>query len=181
MLAFVCIFGLFVTPLSFFLSNFFSFNIILVGADFFIMTTLILASGLAITLIFCSLYGRYKLKWITVAIIIGLIVQSIISLLVFLLSSIMINPLIAIFILSFLTSILKLIQDFDSSKGIKHYFRINSKTYVHTGLSLILIGTLIHPEAWLFQDIFFISGFIFLIGGIIPSTFILFFLRKKKV
>jgi len=181
MLAFVCIFGLFVTPLSFFLSNFFSFNIILVGADFFIMTTLILASGLAITLIFCSLYGRYKLKWITVVIIIGLIVQSIISLLVFLLSSIMINPLIAIFILSFLTSILKLIQDFDSSKGIKHYFRINSKTYVHTGLSLILIGTLIYPEAWLFQDIFYISGFIFLIGGIIPSIFILFFLRKKKV
>jgi len=181
MLAFVCIFGLFVTPLSFFLSNFFSFNIILVGADFFIMTTLILASGLAITLIFCSLYGRYKLKWITVVIIIGLIVQSIISLLVFLLSSIMINPLIAIFILSFLISILKLIQDFDSSKGIKHYFRINSKTYVHTGLSLILIGTLIYPEAWLFQDIFYISGFIFLIGGIIPSIFILFFLRKKKV
>ena len=181
MLAFVCIFGLFVTPLSFFLSNFFSFNIILVGADFFIMTTLILASGLAITLIFCSLYGRYKLKWITVVIIISLIVQSIISLLVFRLSSIMINPLIAIFILSFLTSILKLIQDFDSSKGIKHYFRINSKTYVHTGLSLILIGTLIYPEAWLFQDIFYISGFIFLIGGIIPSIFILFFLRKKKV
>ncbi len=181
MLAFVCIFGLFITPLSFFLSNFFSFGLIFVGVDFFIITTLILASGLAITLTFCSLYGIYKLKWIIVVIIIGFGVQSFISLVVFLLSSIMINPIIGIFVLSLLASILKLIKDFDSNKGLKHFFRINSKTYVHTGLSLILIGTLIYPEAWLFQDIFFISGFIFLIGGIIPSIFILFFLRKKKV
>jgi hypothetical protein len=84
----------------------------------------------------------------------------------------------AIFILALLTSILKLIKDFDSSKGIKQFLRINSKTYVHTGLSLILIGTLIDPEAWFFQDIFFISGFIFLISGIIPSILILIF-RKR--
>ncbi len=180
MLAFVCIFGLFITPLSFFLSNFFNFNKILVGEDFFILTTLILASGLAITLIFCSLYGIYKLKWITVAIIIGVIFQSFISLVVFLLSSTWINPLIAVFILAFLTSVLKLIKDFDSSKGIKKYFRINSKTYVHLGLSLILIGTLIDPETWFFQDIFFISGFMFLVSGIIPSIFILFFLKRIK-
>ncbi len=180
MLAFVCIFGLFITPLSFFLSNFFGLNIILVGADFFILTTLILASGLAITLIFCSLYGIYKLKWITVAIIIGVIFQSFISLVVFLLSSTWINPLIAVFVLAFLTSVLKLIKDFDSSKGIKKFFRINSKTYVHLGLSLILIGTLIDPETWFFQDIFFISGFIFLVSGVIPSIFILFFLKRNK-
>jgi len=180
MLAFVCIFGLFITPLSFFLSNFFGFNIILVGEDFFILTTLILASGLAITLIFCSLYGIYKLKWITVAIIIGVIFQSFISLVVFLLSSTWINPIIAVFILAFLTSVLSLIKDFDSSKGIKKFFRINSKTYVHLGLSLILIGTLIDPETWFFQDIFFISGFIFLVSGVIPSIFILFVLKRNK-
>lgn len=87
----------------------------------------------------------------------------------------------AIFILALLTSILKLIKDFDSSKGIKQFLRINSKTYVHTGLSLILIGTLIDPEAWFFQDIFFISGFIFLISGIIPSIFIMFFLRRSEL
>jgi len=181
MLAFVCIFGLFITPLTYFLSNFFSLNIIFVGTDFFILTTLILASGLAITLIFCSLYGVYKLKWITVAIIIGVAFQSVLSLVIFLLSSIWINPLIAIFILALLTSILKLIKNFDSSKGIKQFFRINSKTYVHTGLSLILIGTLIDPEAWFYQDIFFISGFIFLISGIIPSILILFILKRNKV
>ena len=181
MLAFVCIFGLFITPLTYFLSNFFSLNIIFVGTDFFILTTLILASGLAITLIFCSLYGMYKLKWITVAIIIGVVFQSVLSLGVFLLLNIWINPLIAIFILALLTSILKLIKDFDSSKGIKQFLRINSKTYVHTGLSLILIGTLIDPEAWLFQDIFFISGFIFLVSGIIPSILIRFILKRNKM
>ena len=178
MLAFVCVFGLFITPLTYFLSNFFSLNIIFVGTDFFILTTLVLASGLAITLIFCSLYGIYKLKWITIAIVIGFVFQSVFSLLIFTLSSIWINPLMAIFILALLTLILKLIKDFDSSKGIKQFLRINSKTYVHTGLSLILIGTLIDPEAWFFQDVFFISGFIFLISGIIPSILILIF-RKR--
>ena len=180
MLAFVCIFGLFITPLSIFLSYFFSFNIIGVGPDFFILTTLVLASGLAVTLIFCSLYGTYKLKWITVGILIGVGFQSVLSLVLFLFSSIWINPLISIFVLALLTSILKLIKDFDSSKGTKQFFRINSKTYVHTGLSLILIGTLIDPEAWFFQDIFFISGFIFLVSGIIPSILILFFLKRSE-
>ncbi|MBY9012823.1 MAG: cytochrome c biogenesis protein CcsA [Candidatus Lokiarchaeota archaeon] len=180
MLAFVCIFGLFITPLSVFLSTFFSFNIIFVGTDFFILTTLILASGLALTLIFCSLYGIYKLKWIAVALIIGVVFQSVISLVLFLFSSIWINPLIAIFILALLTSILKLIKDFDSGKGIKHFFKINSKTYVHIGLSLILIGTLIDPETWFFQDIFFISGFLFLVSGIIPSILILLILKRNK-
>ncbi|MHA2288325.1 MAG: cytochrome c biogenesis protein CcsA [Promethearchaeota archaeon] len=180
MLAFVCVFGLFITPLTSFLSNFFSLNVIFVGTDFFIITTLILASGLAISLIFCSLYGIFKSKWITVTLGAALIIQSIISLVIFLLSSIWINPVITIFSLSFLTSIFKLIKDFDSSKGIKHFFRINSKTYVHTGLSLILIGTLIDPEAWFFQDIFLISGFIFLVIGIIPSIFLLLILRKNR-
>jgi len=180
MLAFVCIFGLFITPLSFFLSNFFSFNIIFVGTDFFVITTLILASGLSISLIFCSLYGTYKLKWIIVVIGIGMVLQSLISLILFVLSSIMLNPIIGIFILALLTSILKLIKDFDNSKGLRHFFRINSKTYIHIGLSLILIGTLVDPEAWFFQDIFFISGFIFLIGGIIPSIFLYVFLKRNK-
>lgn len=179
MLAFVCIFGLFITPLSYFLSNIFNINIIFVGTDFFILTTLILASGLALALIFCLLYSIYKLKWITAAIIIGVVFQSLFSLVLFILSSIWINPLIAIFILALLASILKLIKDFDSSKGIKHFFRINSKTYIHTGLSLILIGTLIDPEAWFFQDIFFISGFIFLMSGIIPSILILLILKRN--
>ena len=180
MLAFVCVFGLFITPLSFFLSNFFSMNIIFVGVDFFILTTLILASGLAMTLIFCSLYGLYKLKWITALIVIGVVFQSIFSLSLFLLTSIWINPLIAIFILALLTSILKLLKDFDRTKSLKHYLRINSKTYVHIGLSLILIGTLIEPNVWIIQDIFFISGFMFLLGGIIPSILTLFILKRNN-
>jgi cytochrome c-type biogenesis protein CcmF len=181
MLAFVCIFGLFITPLTYLLSQFFSLNKILAGPNYFILTTLILASGFAITLIFCSLFGFYKIKWITVAIIVAIILQSVISIIVFFLSSILINPLIALFILALLSSILKLVKDFDSSKGLKHFFKINSKTYIHTGISLVLIGTLIDPNVWLFQDIFFISGFIFLISGIIPSIIILFFIKGKKV
>ncbi|MFX0076503.1 MAG: cytochrome c biogenesis protein CcsA [Candidatus Hermodarchaeota archaeon] len=181
MLAFVCIFGLFITPLTNFISIFSNFTIISVGTEYFILTTLILALGLGISLTFCSLYGIIKLKWVSVTFMVALIIQSTISFVVFFLSNIWINPVIAIFILSFLTSIFKLIKDFDSSKGMKHFFRINSKNYVHTGLSLILIGTLIDPTTWLFQDIFFISGFIFLIFGIIPSILLMLILKRNKV
>ena len=181
MLAFVCIFGLLISPLTYFLSLFSNINILYIGTDYFILTTLILASVLAITLVFCSLYGMYKLKAIAIILAIGGILQTILSLVIFSISSVWINPVISIFIISLLSSILKLLKDFDRNMSLKQFLRINSKTYVHTGLSLILIGTLIDPEVWIFQDIFFISGFIFFMSGIIPSILILIFLKGKKV
>ncbi len=180
MLAFVCIFGLLISPLTYFLSLFSSINILYVGTDYFILTTLILASGLATSLVFCSLYGTYKLKVIAMILVIGGIVQTILTFVIFSISGVWINPVISIFIIALLSSILKLVKDFDKNTGLKQYFRINSKTYVHIGLSLILIGTLIDPGVWIFQDIFYISGFIFFISGIIPSIFIFFFLKKKN-
>jgi cytochrome c-type biogenesis protein CcmF len=181
MLAFVCIFGLLISPLTYFLSLFSNINILYVGTDYFILTTLILASVLAISLVFCSLYGSYKLKVIAIILVIGGIVQTILSFVIFFISGVWINPVISIFIVALLSSILKLIKDFDKNTGIKHYLRVNSKTYVHIGLSLILIGTLIDPGVWIFQDIFYISGFIFFMSGIIPSIFIFFFLRRNKL
>ncbi|MBY9009269.1 MAG: cytochrome c biogenesis protein CcsA [Candidatus Lokiarchaeota archaeon] len=181
MLAFVCIFGLLISPLTYFLSLFSNINVLYVGTDYFILTTLILASILAISLVFCSLYGMYKLKTIAIILAIGGIVQTILSFVIFSIFSVWINPVISLFIIALLSSILKLIKDFDSKTGLKQFFRINSKTYVHTGLSLILIGTLIDPEVWIFQDIFFISGFIFFLSGIIPSILILFILKRNKV
>ncbi len=180
MLAFVCIFGLLISPLTYFLSLISNINILYVGTDYFILTTLLLASVLAASLVFCSLYGRYKLIVIVVILVIGGILQTILSFVIFFTSGVWINPVISIFIIALLSSILKLIKDFDKNKDLKQYFRINSKTYVHIGLSLILIGTLIDPGVWIFQDIFYISGFIFFMGGMIPSIFIFFFLRRNK-
>ncbi len=181
MLALVCIFGLLISPLTYFLSLFSNINILYVGTDYFILTTLILASVLAISLVFCSLYGSYKLKVIAIILVIGGIVQTILSFVIFFISGVWINPVISIFIVALLSSILKLIKDFDKNTGIKHYLRVNSKTYVHIGLSLILIGTLIDPGVWIFQDIFYISGFIFFMSGIIPSIFFFFFLRRNNL
>ena len=180
MLAFVCIFGLLISPLTYFLSLISNINILYVGTDYFILTTLLIASVLAASLVFCSLYGRYKLIVIVVILVIGGILQTILSFVIFFTSGVWINPVISIFIIALLSSILKLIKDFDKNKDLKQYFRINSKTYVHIGLSLILIGTLIDPGVWIFQDIFYISGFIFFMGGMIPSIVIFFFLRRNK-
>lgn len=180
MLAFVCIFGLLISPLTYFLSLISNINILYVGTDYFILTTLLLASVLAASLVFCSLYGRYKLIVIAVILVIGGILQTILSFVIFFTSGVWINPVISIFIIALLSSILKLIKSFDKNKDLKQYFRINSKTYVHIGLSLILIGTLIDPGVWIFQDIFYISGFMFFMVGMIPSIFITSFLVKKK-
>ncbi|TES95106.1 MAG: hypothetical protein E3J90_10235, partial [Promethearchaeota archaeon] len=130
MLAFVCIFGLFISPLTYFLSLFSNINILYVGTDYFILTTLILASVLAISLVFCSLYGIYKLKVIAIILVIGGIVQTILSFVIFSIFGVWINPVISIFIVALLSSILKLIKDFNKNAGLKQYFRINSKTYV---------------------------------------------------
>ncbi len=181
MLAFVCIFGLLISPLTYFLSLFSNINVLYVGTDYFILTTLILASVLVISLVFCSFYGTYKLKVIAIILVIGVIVQTILSFVLFSISGVWMNPVISIFIIALLSSILRLIKDFDINTGLKQYLRINSKTYVHIGLSLILIGTLINPGIWIFQDIFYISGFIFFMSGIIPSIFIFFFLRRNKL
>jgi hypothetical protein len=91
-----------------------------------------------------------------------------------------INPLIIIYFIALFSSLLKLIENINFKRGIKQFFRINSRTIIHTGISFILIGTLVDPSIWIFQDIFFITGFIFLLSGIIPSTFILFFIKKVK-
>ena len=180
MLAFVCIFGLLISPLTYFLSLFSNINVLYVGTDYFILTTLIIATVLATSLVFCSLYGKYKLKSIAIILVIGGIVQTIFSFVIFSISGVWINPVISIFIVALLSSILNLIKDFNTKTGLKQFFRINSKTYVHTGLSLILIGTLIDPGVWIFQDILYISGFIFFMGGIIPSILIFFVVKKIK-
>jgi len=100
MLAFVCTFGLLISPLTYFLSLFSNINVLYVGTEYFILTTLILASVLAISLVFCSLYGVYKLKVIAITLAIGGILQTIISFVVFSISGVWINPVISIFIIS---------------------------------------------------------------------------------
>ena len=62
MLAFVCIFGLLISPLTYFLSLFSNINVLYVGTDYFILTTLILASILAISLVFVLFMECISLK-----------------------------------------------------------------------------------------------------------------------
>ncbi|MBY8984250.1 MAG: cytochrome c biogenesis protein CcsA [Candidatus Lokiarchaeota archaeon] len=180
-LSFVCIFGLFIPPFTLFLSSYFPLDVIYIGPDYFIITTLILSVGLALTLIFCSLWEYFDIKWIALAIAIGLTVQSVFSFTLLLILDIWINPLLIIFFISIIASFYKLANNFEIRKGIKYFFRLNSKTIIHAGISFILVGFLIDPNLELYQDIFFITGFILLIIGIIPSIFSVFFTKKEEV
>jgi len=179
-LSFVCIFGLFIPPFTLFLSIYFPINVIYIGSDYFIVTTLILALGLAISLIFCSLLEYFEIKWIGLAIFVGLIIHSIFSFILLFTLDIWINPLISIFLISIFASCFKLANNFNIKKGIKYYFRLNSKTIIHTGISFILVGFLITPDLVIFLDIFFITGFILLVLGIIPSIIITVIVKPKK-
>ena len=180
LLAYICILGLLLPPLTFTLSIFLAVNVILVGPNYYITAASIPAVGLAVSLIFCSLWNIYKLKRIGEALIIIIIIQSVISLVLFFILGILLNPLIIIFIFALITSFLKLIKDFNLRRGIKQFFRINSRTIIHIGISFILTGLFIDPDILLLQDILYFSGFIFLIIGITPSILMVFFTESKE-
>lgn len=174
-LSFVCIFGLFVTPLTVLLSEFFPINIIYIGTDYFIITTLTLAICLSLSLIFCITYEKIGIKLMICLIIIVFTIQSIFSVIGLVLLDIWINPSIGIFFIAVIVSFWSIITNLKFKKGIKHFFKLNSKTIIHAGISFIMIGFLISKNFWIFQDIFYITGFIFLLSGIIPSILTTFF------
>jgi len=178
LISFVCIFGLFIPPLTFYLSSFLGINPIFLSPDYFIAGSLILAVGLALSLIFCALWDVYNLRSIGIVIVIGMVIQSIFSFIILILLGVWINPFIIIFFISFFASVLKLLKNLKIISNYRQYFRLTSKLYVHAGISLILIGAVIDPDALIFLDIFFISGFILLLIGIIPSILMLFFSKK---
>ncbi|KKK43079.1 hypothetical protein LCGC14_0707240 [marine sediment metagenome] len=174
-MAFVCVFGLFIPPFTFMLSGYFPINTIWIGLDYYRVSMLFLAAGLAISLIFCSLWQIYQIKWIAMAIIIAIIIQSIFSAILQLGFGIWLNPVIIIYFIALFSSFLKLGQNLSIKKGVKHFFRVNSKTIIHVGISFILVGTSTDPNAGLILDFLYITGFIFLMVGIIPSILIAFF------
>jgi len=178
--SFVCIFGLFIPPFTLFLSNFFPINVIYIGSEYFIITTLTLAVGLALSLIFCSLWEYFEIKWIILAIIAGVSIQSVFSFSLLFILGIWINPIMIIYFISIFATLFKLTNNFNIKKGFKYFFRINSKTIIHLGISFILVGFLIDPNIDLFQDIFFITGFFLLIIGIVPSIFTVFFTKGES-
>ena len=172
-LSFVCIVGLFILPLTLFLAEFMNVNPIYIGKGFYIAAAIIPAIGLALTLIYCSLWNDFNLKSITMALIIGVGASIIIGVLT--------NPvIIAILIFSFsgAAALISLIKHFNIKKGFKHFFRINSKKIIHLGFSLILMGFL--TGASLLTDILLISGFFILLIGIIPSLLVIFLTTKKN-
>jgi len=179
-LSIVCTLGLLVPPLTHLLSAFLPINTVFIGTDYFILSTFILAIGLALTLTFCSLREFFEIKLIIILIFIIVAIQSVFSLVLGFSLDVWINPLIMIYFISLFSSLFKLIRNINLKRGFKNFFRINSKTIVHAGISLILVGTLIDPSIWIFQDIFFITGFIFLLSGVLPSIFISFFIKKTK-
>ncbi|MFX1572584.1 MAG: cytochrome c biogenesis protein CcsA [Promethearchaeota archaeon] len=177
-LAFVCTFGLFIPPFTHLLSNFLPIDVIFIGVDYFIVTSLSLATGLALSLIFCSLWEYFDIKWIGVAIIIGIMIQLALSYIVLIIFNIWINPILIIFFISLFSSLFKLGKNFNLNKGFKYFFRLNSKTIIHAGISLILAGFLVSS---MYKDIFFIPGFFLLLIGIIPSILITFFPKREVI
>ena len=173
LLSFICIVGLFIPPLTFFLAEFMNIIPIFIEEVFYITALILPAIGLAITLIFCSLWDDFKLKSITMALIIGVGVAIIIGVLTNL-------AIIAILIFSYsgVAAIVSIIKHLSFKKGFIQFFRINSKKIIHLGISLIFIGFLTGIR--LITDIILISAFFLLLIGIIPSIFMVFYRKKRS-
>jgi cytochrome c-type biogenesis protein CcmF len=172
-LSFVCTIGLFIPPLTLYLSEFTNINPIFVVDIYYIMGIIFPAIGLALTLIYCSLWEDFNLKSITMVLIISVGVAMIIGFFTY-------PVIIAILIFSFsgVAAIISIIKHLSFKKGFKHFFKINSKKFIHLGFSLILMGFL--TGTLLLTDILFISGFFILVLAIIPSLFMVFFRQKKS-
>ncbi|MEJ2293608.1 MAG: cytochrome c biogenesis protein CcsA [Candidatus Lokiarchaeota archaeon] len=179
-LAFVCLFGLFLPPFTSFLSSFLFINPIFINSNYYIFSTLILAIGLGISLTCCSLIEYYNVKKIILAISLTFIIQLVISLFLLYTDEIRINPLIAIYYLAFGSSLFKLMKNLQFYRIPSKFFRTNSKTIIHLGISSLLIGTLINQSYGAFLDFFYIFGFFILLFGIIPSIIIGLRLKGKQ-
>ena len=177
-LAFICIFGLMVPPLTFFLSDFLPIVVINIVPSYYIYSTSVPIIGVALSLIFCSLWRNFEIKQIAKILILVFGIQLIISIFILLFMEIWINPLISLYFFALLASLFRLKRDFNIKKGFKLFFMTNSKTIIHLGISLILLGTLGGPLLW--QDFFYIMGFFVLLIGIVPSLFAVFFTTKKE-
>ena len=177
-LAFVCIFGLLIPPLTFFLSEYFPITVINIVPSYYIFSTSVPAIGIAISLIFCSIWRVYEIKQIGKLLILIFFIQVCVTFLILLIVGFWINPVIAIYFFALFASLFRLKKDINIKKGFKFFFMTNSKTIIHIGISLILLGTLGGPLLW--QDFFYITGFFVLLLGIIPSIVVVFFIPKKK-
>jgi cytochrome c-type biogenesis protein CcmF len=166
-LSFVLILGLFVPPLTYFLSRFVPITPIYIGPDYYNVIATIMSLSLAISLIYCSLYNDYKIRSITIMIMGSLIIGILMGVLI---NYVLIA--IAIYFLTGISSIISIITHLSAKKGVKTFFRVNSKKIIHLGISLILMGTL--TGTLILTDIFFILGFLILIIGILPSIVIVF-------
>jgi len=85
-----------------------------------------------------------------------------------------------IYFISIFASLFKLSNNFNVKKGFKYFFKLNSKTIIHAGISFILVGFLNNPDIDVFKDTFFITGFFLLLIGIIPSISTVFFVKKDS-
>jgi len=173
-ISFVCIVGLFIPPLTIYLAGFMNINPIYIVNSFYVMAAIVPTIGLAITLIYCSLWNDFDIKSITIALIASIGVAIIIGVLT--------NPvIIAILIFSFsgVAAIISMVKHLSFKRGFKHFFKINSKKIIHLGISLILMGFL--TGTLLLTDILLISGFFIILIGIVPSLFVTFLIGKKNL
>jgi cytochrome c-type biogenesis protein CcmF len=177
-LAFICIIGLLLPPLTYFLAEFLPITVVNIDPQYYIYGTAIPFIGIAISLIFCSLWNLTKRIIILKLIFIIFFIQMGISLFLLFFIDIWINPIISIYFTALYAALYKFKKDSNLKKGFRLFFRTNSKTIIHIGISMILIGSIGGPMPW--QDFFYITGFYILLIGIVPSLLVFFFISKKE-
>jgi cytochrome c-type biogenesis protein CcmF len=172
MIAFVCVIGLIVSPLTSLLSVIFPIIAFDLTPGYYSMMLLLPAGGLSMALVYCSLLKIHALKKIGMAILVAMGAFTGCSVILFIVSGVFINPVLACYLLAFLASCIAISKNIKKGMDLRQFFKLNSRHLVHAGLSLILMGTVTTNAA--FQDIVFIPGFIALIAGIVPSLVVSF-------
>ncbi len=177
-LAFLCIFGLLLPPITLYFSKIFPITVVSINPSYYIYSASIPATCIGISMIFCSLWNEFKLIRITEFIIIAFVIQLVISLILLYNINLWINPTIIIYGLALFSTIFKIIKNIRRKISFVIFYRTISRSFIHLGICFILLGTLGGPK--IFQDICYISGFYILVLGIIPSIIMTFLEKTPK-
>ncbi len=178
MMAFLFLIGLLIPPLTYALQSVLNIEVIVLGPGFFSTGGLILAIGLAITMIFCSLIDLMRTRSIGIYIVAGLAFGILLSSILYYSLALWINPLISIYFMAFCAALYNLLKHFRKSNDVRTFFRRNAKVFIHSGIALILIGSIIGilPSV---QSFFYILGFMVISVSIVPAILLIAFQSKS--
>jgi hypothetical protein len=166
-LAFICLIGLTIPPLTLVLGSVGWMVPIFLNPGFYSAGMLVPALCLSISLSFCTLIKHVKPRTISIALIVAFCGALMVAAISAGIGAPAFNPLVGVYAFSMIAPFISIVLSKRRGGSFQTWFKRNAREFVHAGISCILIGT-ISGEPVL-QEIMYIAGFLLLVGCMVPA------------